>query len=159
MTQEAKSSEGPGRPGQFACGGLVAPNGLIYVPVQVSPLNAGEPTVPTDGFLDAVVDTGTNSTVVSPSVVDRLGIVTRPGPAVRTFLRAQQDADLCELEVWLTSDTSEETGAAIRVAVPVKASVLPLDDCDLLLGTDPLLRFDFGHCNGRFQIVLQRSSQ
>ena len=74
--------EGPGRPGQFACGGLVAPNGLIYVPVQVSALNAGEPTVPTDGFLDAVVDTGTNSTVVSPSVVDRLGIVTRPGPAV-----------------------------------------------------------------------------
>ena len=157
MTREARSAGGAGPSETFACGGLIAPNGLIYVPVQVSPLNAEGPTVPADGFLDAVVDTGANRTFVSPGVVDRLGLATRPGPAVRTSLRAQQDAEVCELQVWLTSDTSAEAGVGVRAAIPVKASVLPLDDCDLLLGTDLLFQFDFGLSDGRFQIVLERS--
>ena len=158
MTREAGSAAGSGPPDASACRGVIAPNRLIYVPVQVSPLNADEPTGLADRFLDAVVDTGANRTVVSPGVVERLGLATRPGPAVRTSLRAHQDAGVCELEVWLTSSASTEAGDRVRAAIAVEASVLPMDDCDVLLGTDLLLQFDFGFFSGEFQIVLQQAA-
>lgn len=89
MTPETGSGARSAPSDAFACGGVITPNGLIYVPVQVSPVNADEPTVPADGFLEALVDTGANRTLVYPSVVERRGLVTRPGPAVRTSLRAR----------------------------------------------------------------------